>query len=343
MREAGLSVRVDGIGNLRGVRAARWPPAVVARVAPGHRARGGALRRSPGRGRRRWRASRPPAISRGPTGWGSSGFSDEEGVRFGSRLPRQRGAGRAVLSTWIAARARETRTASPSRRPSVISAATRPRSPPTGLDPGRRRRLCSGTSRSTSNRGRCSKTPDCPWASSAPSPDKPGSRSVSRGGRATPGTIPMPLRRDALAAAAEFVVRRGGPRAGRTNGLVATVGRLEIRPGASNVIPGVGVRFARCPQPGRWAAPARLSRTCTPWPGAWRRRVETSPWDWKSAAGTPRYALRSPASAPGSTDAVAAAGVARARIAQRRGSRRRRACRRGLPVAMLFVRCKRRL
>ena len=51
------------------------------------------------------------------------------------------------------------------------------------------------------------------------------------------GTVPMNLRRDALVGAAEFValvpsVARQKP------GLVATVGRLEVAPGASNVIPG---------------------------------------------------------------------------------------------------------
>lgn len=51
------------------------------------------------------------------------------------------------------------------------------------------------------------------------------------------GTVPMTLRHDALAAAAEFImeieaVARGLP------GLVATVGQVSIQPGASNVIPG---------------------------------------------------------------------------------------------------------
>jgi allantoate deiminase len=51
------------------------------------------------------------------------------------------------------------------------------------------------------------------------------------------GTTPMHLRRDALAAAAEFVtaVER---KAQKTSGLVATVGSLETLPGAANVIPG---------------------------------------------------------------------------------------------------------
>lgn len=51
------------------------------------------------------------------------------------------------------------------------------------------------------------------------------------------GTTPMHLRRDALAAAAEWI---GAVEAlaRRTKGLVATVGRLDLEPNAGNVIPG---------------------------------------------------------------------------------------------------------
>jgi allantoate deiminase len=51
------------------------------------------------------------------------------------------------------------------------------------------------------------------------------------------GTVPMPLRRDALAAASEMAlaVERGARAAA---GVVATVGRMEVSPGAVNVIPG---------------------------------------------------------------------------------------------------------
>jgi allantoate deiminase len=51
------------------------------------------------------------------------------------------------------------------------------------------------------------------------------------------GTVPMPLRRDALCAAAEFIltVER---LAHETPGLVATIGQIDAEPGASNVIPG---------------------------------------------------------------------------------------------------------
>jgi allantoate deiminase len=51
------------------------------------------------------------------------------------------------------------------------------------------------------------------------------------------GTVPMEQRRDALAAAAEFVIAVESDARGRP-GLVATVGQLEVQPGAVNVIPG---------------------------------------------------------------------------------------------------------
>ena len=58
-----------------------------------------------------------------------------------------------------------------------------------------------------------------------------------RGEQGHAGTLPMGLRHDALCAAAEFVLEvetlgRSVP------GLVATVGQLQVLPGASNVVPG---------------------------------------------------------------------------------------------------------
>jgi allantoate deiminase len=62
-------------------------------------------------------------------------------------------------------------------------------------------------------------------------------RATLRGGAGHAGTVPMKLRRDALAAAAECVlaverIARAAPE------VVGTVGRIEARPGAINVIPG---------------------------------------------------------------------------------------------------------
>ncbi len=51
------------------------------------------------------------------------------------------------------------------------------------------------------------------------------------------GTTPMALRQDPVGAAAEWMVEVEA-RARRTPGLVATVGRIEARPGAANVIAG---------------------------------------------------------------------------------------------------------
>src|SRR6266516_4605773 len=51
------------------------------------------------------------------------------------------------------------------------------------------------------------------------------------------GTVPMSLRRDAVCAAAEFVLA-AETLAHSHPGLVATIGQLNVQPGASNVIPG---------------------------------------------------------------------------------------------------------
>ncbi|MEI6106149.1 MAG: allantoate amidohydrolase [Opitutae bacterium] len=63
------------------------------------------------------------------------------------------------------------------------------------------------------------------------------------------GTTPMGLRRDALAGAAEFALA-GEKLARATPGLVVTIGSLSVEPGAANVIPGcvvhtLDVRHAR--------------------------------------------------------------------------------------------------
>jgi allantoate deiminase len=59
-----------------------------------------------------------------------------------------------------------------------------------------------------------------------------------RGEAGHAGTVPMRLRHDALAAAAEMVLAAEEIAATGGHGLVATVGELTVRPGASNVIPG---------------------------------------------------------------------------------------------------------
>jgi len=63
-----------------------------------------------------------------------------------------------------------------------------------------------------------------------------------RGQAGHAGTMPMSLRRDALAGAARMVLAAEAVAQDAADGLVATVGKLEVRPGAANVVPGE-VRF----------------------------------------------------------------------------------------------------
>ena len=62
-------------------------------------------------------------------------------------------------------------------------------------------------------------------------------RIVVRGEAGHAGTVPMAARRDALAAAAEIVLAVEGVGRG-IDGLVATVGALELSPNVGNVVPG---------------------------------------------------------------------------------------------------------
>ena len=64
-----------------------------------------------------------------------------------------------------------------------------------------------------------------------------GGRIVFTGEAGHAGTVPMGLRRDALGAAAEFMTALEAV-ARDQDGVVATVGTIEVEPGARNVIPG---------------------------------------------------------------------------------------------------------
>jgi len=67
-----------------------------------------------------------------------------------------------------------------------------------------------------------------------------GGQVVFTGEAGHAGTVPMALRRDALGAAAEFVSALEAL-ARDQDGVVATVGTVEVEPGARNVIPGRAV------------------------------------------------------------------------------------------------------
>ena len=140
-------------------------------------------------------------------------------------------------------------------------------------------------------------------------------RATFTGTAAHAGTTPMAARRDALAAAAEWI--GAVEAAGRgTAGLVATVGELAVEPGAANVVPGrvvasVDVRHAD--DAAREAA-VRALRERAAAAGA-ARGVEVG---WEDAPGEPRRAVRpGPHRPPGG----------------RRGGGHRRRASRGWPAA----------
>jgi len=145
------------------------------------------------------------------------------------------------------------------------------------------------------------------------------------------GTVPMALRRDALAAAAEFVL------AVEKCGLTATVGQLQVRPGASNVIPGeveltLDVRDLRDAK--RRAAVQALKKQAQ---AIGRRRKVKAVWTpvQDTAAVACDFAL---------TELMCEAVVAQERevISLPSGAGHDAAALSQIcPVAMLFVRCKR--
>jgi allantoate deiminase len=97
------------------------------------------------------------------------------------------------------------------------------------------------------------------------------------------GTTPMGSRRDALAAAAEWIgaVERA---ARESDGLVATVGEIEVAPGAANVIAASAVVSldARHPEDGERRAAVQALRDCA-LAAAASRRVEVR---WEHAGET---------------------------------------------------------
>jgi allantoate deiminase len=148
------------------------------------------------------------------------------------------------------------------------------------------------------------------------------------------GTTPMAGRRDALAAAAAWIVAVEKDVRDR-EGLVATVGELRAEPGAPNVIPGRAVASldVRHPEdPSREDAVAALREAAARIAG--ERRVELS---WEELQSTPAVPC-----SPELTEELAAAAADAGHAAPRlpSGAGHDAAMMAALaPVAMLFVRC----
>jgi allantoate deiminase len=148
------------------------------------------------------------------------------------------------------------------------------------------------------------------------------------------GTVPMALRRDALAAAAECILAVERIAAARPD-VVATVGRIEAMPGAMNVIPG-RVRFSldvRAPADGkRHAALAAICAECEAVAGRRSIACTVAPlWEAKTAPCDPSLQQQFAA-------AIAAEGIRVHHLPSGAGHD-------GMalvaiaPIGMLFVRC----
>jgi allantoate deiminase len=148
------------------------------------------------------------------------------------------------------------------------------------------------------------------------------------------GTTPMDARRDALAAAAEWIAAAEATGAGEP-GLVATVGEIAAEPNASNVIPGrvtasLDVRHAD--DAVREAAVEHLRAAAI---AAGERRGVEAAWEpVQASAAVPC----DPALSAALADAIAGHGLEPARLPSGAGHDAV-ALAAATPVAMLFVRC----
>jgi allantoate deiminase len=150
------------------------------------------------------------------------------------------------------------------------------------------------------------------------------------------GTVPLPLRRDALAGAAEIVQLVESLAHEHSDGVVATVGHLRVTPNASNVIPG-GVTFTldlrTTSDATREAIAARFADRARA--VAQRRRLDIVITQTRDTATTPC----DPRLQDGLAKAAKAVGCDAPRLgsgAGHDGQAMAKLC----PVGMLFVRCR---
>jgi allantoate deiminase len=151
------------------------------------------------------------------------------------------------------------------------------------------------------------------------------------------GTVPMTLRRDALAAAAEVMGALEAIASWHEDDfMVATVGRLSVSPGASNVIPSrVTFSVDLRSQSGSVRDEALAAFMTQLHAIAERRRVTVSVERMHEVGSV----LCDPALASGLAEAIEAVGGTPIRLASGAGHDGQ-AMRALCPIAMLFVRCK---
>ena len=236
MAKIGMSIRVDAIGNLRGVYSARTSPQGVTASAP-RLYIGSHLDTVPNGGAFDGVLGTVLAIAlvellegkRFPFAIEVIGFSEEEGVRFGAPFLGSR----ALAGTFDSALLDRTDEQGRSVRDAVKHF---------GLDPGRIRDAeapagALGYLEFHIEQGPVLENLHLPLGVVDVISGQSRAELTFRGAAGHAGTTPMQMRKDALQGAAAWIsdVER---EALTTPGLVATVGKISVEPGAGNVVPG---------------------------------------------------------------------------------------------------------
>jgi allantoate deiminase len=260
MARVGMTVRVDAVGNIRGVyppRVSSTPVPVVPRFYIGSH-----LDSVPNAGAFDGVLGTVLAIAlvellnekRFPFAIEVIGFSDEEGVRFGAPFLGSR----ALAGTFDTALLDRTDEAGRSLRDAIKQFGLEPNRIPDAQAPAG----ALGYLEFHIEQGPVLENLNLPLAVVDVISGQSRAELTFDGSAGHAGTTPMKMRKDALACAAAWIseVER---EALTTSGLVATVGRIAVEPGAGNVVPGRAVVSLDVRHPAdrmRKAAAERLSR-----------------------------------------------------------------------------------
>jgi allantoate deiminase len=228
MEDAGLSVRRDAVGNLIGATAAAAPPFVL----------GSHFDTVPNAGRydgplgilvalaaveRLSAGGAPPSLPLEVVA-----FADEEGSRFGTSYLGSAAYTGGFEREWLGLADADGITLGEA----LAAAGASPEAAVESATP-----QLAGYLEVHIEQGPVLEREDIPVGVVSAVAGQSRARVVVRGAAGHAGTLPMSARHDALAAAAEIVL--AVERVGRgTDGLVATVGALELSPNVGNVVPG---------------------------------------------------------------------------------------------------------
>jgi allantoate deiminase len=317
MREAGLEVRRDAVGNVIGRRTSGGPSLLL----------GSHLDTVRDAGRYDGMLGVLVALACAEQARGAVeviGFADEEGVRYGTAYLGSAAVAGRFDPAWL-------------RRRDADGVAMADALREFGGDPdaiGEARQDPLGYVEVHIEQGPVLEARDLPVGVVDAIGGQTRARVVFSGAPGHAGTVPMELRRDALVAAAEWIVAVE-EQGRRIEGAVATVGEVEVAPGASNVIPGrveLSLDVRHGSDDVREAASAALRERASALASA--RGVEVG---WEEVQATSTVAC-SPELTSALCDAVAAAGHPELRLVS--GAGHDAAMMAAVaPVAMLFVRC----